>query len=205
MVNKQMAKSGYRKRRELRFYKKEIHLPKGLFRNIIEYILIILITAFIAYVAVRFLGKKTAVVGNSMEPCLESSQEVVVDRLITVIKNPARGEVIAFLPKGNEKTHYYIKRVIGLPGETIQIKGGRVYIDGTLYDDPYGEDMIMDPGLAANEFVLGDEEFFVLGDNRNYSEDSRSGNIGAVKKEDIYGKVWYKKKTANSKGGFVKR
>ena len=97
---------------------------------------------------------KTAVVGNSMEPCLESSQEVVVDRLITVIKNPARGEVIAFLPKGNEKTHYYIKRVIGLPGETIQIKGGRVYIDGTLYDDPYGEDMIMDPGIAANEFVL---------------------------------------------------
>ena len=65
--------------------------------------------------------------------------------------------------------------------------------------------MIMDPGIAANEFVLGDEEFFVLGDNRNYSEDSRSGNIGAVKKEDIYGKVWYKKKTANSKGGFVKR
>lgn len=200
-----MAKSNYRKRRDLQFYKKEIHLPKGLFRNIIEYILIILITAFIAYVSVLFLGMKTAVIGNSMEPVLYNSQEVMVDRLITVIKNPSRGDVIAFLPKGNEKTHYYIKRVIGLPGETVQIKGGRVYIDGSLYDDPYGNDMIMEPGIAENEFVLGDEEFFVLGDNRNYSEDSRSGNIGAVKKEDIYGKVWYRKKCDAAKGGFVKK
>ena len=200
-----MSDVGFRKKRGLRFYKKQIKVPKGLFRNIIEYILIVLITAFIAYVAVSFLGMKTVVVGSSMEPFLYNSQEVVVDRLITVIANPSRGDVIAFLPKGNDKTHYYIKRVIGLPGETIQIKGGRVYIDNALYDDPYGEDMIIDPGLAENEFVLGDEEFFVLGDNRNYSEDSRSGNIGAVKKEDIYGKVWYKKKFADMKGGFVKK
>ena len=200
-----MSDVGFRKKRGLRFYKKQIHVPKGLFRNIIEYILIVRITAFMAYVAVSFLGMKTVVVGSSMEPSLYNSQEVIVNRLITVIANPSRGDVIAFLPKGNDKTHYYIKRVIGLPGETIQIKGGRVYIDSALYDDPYAEDMIIDPGLAENEFVLGDEEFFVLGDNRNYSEDSRSGNIGAVKKEDIYGKVWYKKKFADIKGGFVKK
>ncbi len=200
-----MADIGFRKKRGLKFYQKKIQIKKGLFRNIIEYILIILITAFIAYVLVRFLGMKTVVVGSSMEPVLHNSQEVFVDRLITVIRNPSRGDVIAFLPKGNDKTHYYIKRVIGLPGETIQIKGGRVYIDGRLYDDPYGDDMIMDPGLAANEFVLEAEEFFVLGDNRNSSEDSRSGNIGAVKKEDIYGKVWYKKKFVDQKGGFLKK
>ena len=200
-----MARSGYRRKRELRFYKKQIHIKKGLIRNIVECIVIVLITAFIAYVAVSFLGMKTVVVGNSMEPVLLNSEEVVLDRLITVIANPKRGDVIAFLPKGNEKAHYYIKRVIGLPGEKIQIKGGRVYIDGALYDDEYGNDMIADPGLAENEFILGDEEFFVLGDNRNYSEDSRSGNIGAVKKENIYGKVWYKKKSAYQKGGFVKR
>lgn len=200
-----MADVGFRKKRGLRFYKKQIHVPKGLFRNITEYILIILITAFMAYVGVSFLGMKTVVVGSSMEPSLHNSQEVVVNRLITVIANPSRGDVIAFLPKGNDKTHYYIKRVIGLPGETVQIKDGRIYIDGALYDDPYGEELIADPGLAENEFILGDEEFFVLGDNRNYSEDSRSGNIGAVKKEDIYGKVWYKKKFAGTKGGFVKK
>ena len=200
-----MADFSFRKKRGLNFYKKQIHIKKGLVFNIFEILLIVLITAFIAFAVIYFFGMKTAVVGSSMEPSFYNAQEVVINRLITVIANPKRGDVIAFLPNGNEKTHYYIKRVIGLPGEKVQIKGGRVYIDGILLDDEYGNDLMMDAGIAENEFVLEDEEFFVLGDNRNYSEDSRSGNIGAVKKEYIYGKVWYKKKFGEIKGGFVKR
>ena len=159
--------------------------------------------AFVAFVVVRFFGIKTVVVGNSMEPVLKNNEEVYLDRMIYVISGPKRGDVSAFLPKGNDKTHYYIKRVVGLPGETVQIKSGKVYIDGALINDEYGIAAIKDPGIAANEFVLEAEEYFVLGDNRNSSEDSRSGDIGAVKKEDIYGKVWYKKKIDDRKGGFL--
>ena len=193
-----------RKKKGLSFYRKQIKIKKGLISGILEYVLIVLIVAFIAFVVVRFFGIKTIVVGNSMEPVLKNNGEVFLDRMIYVISGPKRGDVIAFLPKGNDKTHYYIKRVIGLPGETVQIKNGRVYIDGTILSEDYGIAPIKDAGLAQNEFLLGPEEYFVLGDNRNSSEDSRSGNIGAVEKKDIYGKVWFKKKIDDRKAGFVK-
>lgn len=194
-----------RRKRGLQFYRKKIKIKKGIFGNIIEYVFIVLICAFIAFVVARFFGQKTVVVGNSMEPVLYHAEEVYLDKIIYSISSPKRGDVIAFLPKGNEKTHYYIKRVIGLPKETVQIKDGKIYIDGAVYEDGYGNERIDDPGLAANEFVLEDDEFFVLGDNRNSSEDSRSGNIGAVKREEIQGRVWYKKKSENRKGGAIKR
>ena len=198
-----MSEFSFRKKRGLSFYRKQIKIKKGLISNILECILIAAIMAFVAFVVVRFFGIKTVVVGNSMEPVLKNNEEVYLDRMIYVISGPKRGDVIAFLPKGNDKTHYYIKRVVGLPGETVQIKNGKVYIDGALINDEYGIAAIKDPGIAANEFVLEAEEYFVLGDNRNSSEDSRSGDIGAVKKEDIYGKVWYKKKIDDRKGGFL--
>ena len=193
-----------RKKKGLSFYRKQIKIKKGLISGILEYVLIVLIVAFIAFVVVRFFGIKTIVVGNSMEPVLKNNSEVFLDRMIYVISGPKRGDVIAFLPKGNDKTHYYIKRVIALPGETVQIKNGKVYIDGTILSEDYGIAPIKDAGLAQNEFLLGPEEYFVLGDNRNSSEDSRSGNIGAVEKKDIYGKVWFKKKIDERKAGFVK-
>ena len=200
-----MSDFSFRKKKGLSFYRKKIKIKKGLFGTVFECILIAAIVAFVAFVLVWVFGIRTAVVGNSMEPVLHNTEEVYLDRLIYVITAPKRGDIIAFLPKGNEKTHYYIKRVIAVPGETIQIKGGQIYIDGAVYDDPYGTETVKDPGLAANEFTLGDDEFFVLGDNRNNSEDSRSGNIGAVNRKDVYGKVWYKKKIGDTKGGFVRK
>ena len=198
-----MSEFSFRKKRGLSFYRKQIKIKKGLISNILECVLIALIMAFVAFVVVRFFGIKTVVVGNSMEPVLKNNQEVFLDRMIYVVSGPKRGDVIAFLPKGNDKTHYYVKRVLGLPGETVQIKNGKIYIDGAILSEEYGIATIKEAGIAANEFVLGPEEYFVLGDNRNSSEDSRSGNIGAVKKEDIYGKVWYKKKIDDRKGGFL--
>ena len=111
---------------------------------------------------------------------------------------------MAFLPNGNKNSHYYLKRVVGLPGETIQIIGGYVYIGGELLEEDESFDKIADPGMAENEVVLGSDEYFVLGDNRNNSEDSRSGNIGAVKKETIAGKVWFHLSCEEEGMGLVK-
>ena len=100
-------------------------------------------------------------------------------------------DVIVFLPNGNEKSHYYVRRVIACPGDTVQIKNGKVYINGELYKEDIVSASIEDPGVAADEVKLGDDEYFVLGDNRNSSEDSRMANIGNVKKDYIIGKAWF--------------
>ena len=135
---------------------------------------------------------RTNVIGNSMEPGLYSGQHIMINRLVYNISMPKRGDVVAFVPNGNEDTHISVKRIIGLPGETVQIKDGYVYIDGVLLDEQGAYDKIADPGLLLNEVTLEDDQFIVLGDNRNFSEDSRSGNIGIVKSSFFVGKVWFK-------------
>ena len=138
-----------------------------------------------------------------MEPALYNGQEILINRFIYRLSSPKRGDVVVFLPNGNQNTHYYVKRIIALPGETIQIIGGRVYIDGELLEEDENLHKMMDPGIAENEITLGNEEYFVLGDNRNSSEDSRSGNIGAVPKSTIVGKAWFHFKCEESEMGFV--
>ena len=109
---------------------------------------------------------------------------------------------MVFLPNGNSNTHYYVKRVIALPGDTVQIKNGSLYVNGLLYK--YVEyDKIEDAGITENPITLGNNEYFTLGDNINNSEDSRSGNIGAVKKDNIIGKVWFHLAAGDSPIGFM--
>lgn len=130
-------------------------------------------------------------IGDSMEPVLHNGQEILMNRILYRISTPKRGDVIVFLPNGNKNSHYYVKRVVGLPGETVQIREGSVYIDGVLLSEGEQFDKMIDAGIAQNELLLASDEFFVLGDNRNSSEDSRSGNIGAVRKDTIIGKAWF--------------
>ena len=99
--------------------------------------------------------------------------------------------MIVFKPDGNEDLHVYMKRIVGLPGETIQIKDGKLYIDGKELEEEYKTTVIEDAGVAAEEIKLKKDEYFVLGDNRMASEDSRSQKVGNVKKTDIEGKVWF--------------
>lgn len=169
--------------------KKKINIP--IVKEIIIWISEIALVLGIAFVVVFYVGLRTSVVGQSMAPALENGEEILINRFIYSISKPKPNDVVVFLPNGNEKSHYYVKRVIGVPGDTVQIKDGAVYVNGELFEEAVETASIINPELAAEEIVLGEDEYFVLGDNRNNSEDSRYANIGNVKKEYIIGKAWF--------------
>ncbi len=190
------------RKKGLTFYEKEKKINKSTIHEILSTLFYCGVAVFLAFVLVFSVGMKISMVGVSMEPALYNGQEVLVNRFIYKITSPKRGDVIAFLPNGNQNSHYYLKRIVGLPGESVQIIDGYVYINGErLPEDEY--DKMADYGIAENEIQLGSDEYFVLGDNRNMSEDSRSGNIGAVKKDTIAGKAWFHLSCDEEGTGFV--
>ena len=188
----------------LSFYEKKKKISKATIKEILSMIFYIFVAILLAFVIVYSVGMKTSAIGVSMEPVLYNGQEVLINRLSYRFSSPKRGDIIAFLPNGNQNSHYYLKRVVGLPGETIQIVGGYVTIDGVPLEEDEAYDKIADAGIADAEVLLGNDEFFVLGDNRNNSEDSRSGNIGPVSKKTIAGKVWFHLSCKEDGIGFVK-
>lgn len=163
----------------------------------------IMATILVAFVLVYSIGMKTSVIGVSMEPTLYNGQSILVNRLIYNLFSPKNGDIVIFFPNGNQNAHYYVKRVVAVPGETVQIRDGKLYVNGVIYEE-VEYDKIADAGIVDNELVLEEDEFFLLGDNINNSEDSRSGNIGAVKRENILGKVWFHMAAVDSGIGFMK-
>ena len=189
----------------LSFYKKKKKLSANTIREIWSWIFGVFLSLFLAFVLVWSVGMKTSVIGESMETSLYNGQEILINRFIYTISSPKRGDVIVFLPNGNQNSHYYVKRVVGLPGETIQIVDGFVYVNGKqILEDEKTFDKMADAGIAANEVVLGKDEYFMLGDNRNNSEDSRAANIGPVKKDTIIGQAWFHMASQNSGMKFIK-
>lgn len=191
------------KRKGLTFYQKKKKLNSKVIKDVLEMIVGGVVAIFLAFVIVFSVGMRTSVVGDSMEPALYNGQEILMNRVVYKLSSPKRGDVVIFLPNGNENSHYYVKRVVGLPGETIQIRDGSVYIDGVLLDEDENFDKMIDAGIAQNELMLAVDEYFVLGDNRNSSEDSRSGNIGAVKKDNIIGKAWFHMSAGDESMGLI--
>ena len=163
------------------------------YREIINWVLQIAGVLLLALLLVKGFGNRTGMVGSSMEPTINSSQQVLVNRFTYLVGHPDAGDVVTFLPNGNEKSHYYIRRVAAVPGDRLVITQGILYINDVAYNDPEeGDALIEYSGMAEDEITLSEDEYFLLGDNVNNSEDSRYANIGIVKESDIKGRVWFR-------------
>ena len=182
---------GRRRRSSLNFGRTRRKFNVEKFKDTATWVLQISAVVFLAYVCVSWFGVRSNVVGQAMADTLNNGDQVLINKFVYLVSSPKSGDVIVFLPNGNERSHYYIRRVIGVPGDKIQIKDGAVYINGTLYDEKIEVASMEDAGIAAEEMILGENEYFVLGDNRNNSEDSRYANIGNIKDEYIVGQAWY--------------
>lgn len=180
-----------RKKWKLYFRKKYGSLKQDRIKKIVEWVTEILVVCILAWMLVSFFGQRVSNAGDSMSPVLKNGDIVLINRIVYDARKPKRGEIIAFRPNGNENAHYCIKRVVGLPGETVQIKDGKIYIDGKKREEDLHTSKIDFAGIAENPIKLGETEYFVLGDNSAGSDDSRLADIGNVKREDIGGKVWF--------------
>lgn len=159
-------------------------------RDCLNWILYLLVLVLVTVLLISYVGQRTRVIGSSMENMLSDGDNLIVDKISYRFKEPERFDIIVFPYEYQENT-FYIKRVIGLPGETVQIaENGDIFIDGRELLEFYGREVIQDPGLAAEPVTLGDDEYFVLGDNRNDSSDSRMPDVGNIAREDIIGKAW---------------
>ncbi len=180
-------------RREKRATRKRQKEKKSILeqvKGILLWIFEIAVVVLIAFVLVLFFGQIRTNTGQSMEVTLSDGDHVLIDTFSYRIGTPKRNDIIAFKPNGSNTSHTYMKRVIGLPGETIQIRDGMIYINGKVYLEKTDYPAITNPGLASEEITLGVTEYFVLGDNRNNSEDSRYADIGLVDADYIEGRVW---------------
>ena len=162
---------------------------KKIIKEIIVWLLLIVLTITASYFITTNIFVKTAVAGVSMEPTLMEGQVVIVNKIEYYLKSPRRNDVIVYKQSNREHSYYEIKRVIGLPGETVKIKNGTIYINDEVLKEKVKTETIENAGLAEEGIKLDDNEYFVLGDNRNDSEDSRFASVGNVLKNEILGKA----------------
>ena len=159
-------------------------------RTILGYILYILVIIGLTWMIVTFVGQRTRVSGQSMETTLQDGDNLIVDKISYRFHDPSRYDIIVFPYKYEENT-FYIKRIIGLPGEIVQVKDGYTYINGKkLTSDIYGREVMDEPGIAEEPIKLGSDEYFVLGDNRNHSQDRRDPYVGVLKRSDLLGRAF---------------
>ena len=179
-----------RKRRRYGARRKEKKINMHVISEILMWVFQIAVVLAFAFVIVYYVGEQISNIGDSMSPALENGDVVLVNRFIYKVKSPQMGDLIVFKPNGNENSHYYIKRVVAGPGDTVQIKEGFLYVNDELVTDlPVGK--ISNAGMAEEHVSVEKDTYFVIGDNPNSSEDSRYADIGNVNLKDIEGKPWY--------------
>jgi len=159
-------------------------------REVLSTSLYLLVVLVLTFLVVTYVGQRTKVMGSSMFPTLNDGDNLIVDKISYRFSEPERFDIIVFPFRYAEKT-YYIKRIIGLPGETVFIdEEGNIFINDILLEESYGYEVITDPGRAFEPITLGDDEYFVLGDNRNNSSDSRDPVVGNIHRDEFIGKAW---------------
>ena len=158
--------------------------------EVLRLILYLLVLFTVTILFIRFVMQRTDVSGNSMLPTLEDGNSLLVDKISYRFRDPQRFDIVVFPFTQSEET-FFIKRVIGLPGETVQItEDGKIWINGVQLEEHYGMEVIRDPGRAIEPVVLGEDEYFVMGDNRNNSLDSRRIEVGNIHADELIGRAW---------------
>lgn len=177
-------------RSELKFGKETKRHNFDWIPAVLKWMLQIAAVCLLAFIFVWYFGHKVSCVGDSMKPAVQHGDIVLVNRFQYDVRMPKRGEVVVYKPKGNPQFHSSIKRVIGIPGDTVRITDGKLYVNDSEVKEDYIPKEIKNPGLAAKEILLKENEFFVLGDNAKGSEDSRMATIGNIKRSEIIGRAW---------------
>ncbi|MBQ7839309.1 MAG: signal peptidase I [Lachnospiraceae bacterium] len=163
---------------------------KEVIKEIFSTVLYILVVLGATWLVITFVGQRTQVSGASMEPTLSNNDNLIVDKISYRFNDPERFDIIVF-PFRYEENTYYIKRIIGMPGETVYIdEMGNIYINDELLVESYGREVMVSAGRAGEPITLGADEYFVLGDNRNNSSDSRDPSVGNIHRSEIIGKAW---------------
>ena len=176
-----MGRNNYGKRAE----KSKLSVLKEIF----GFLIYVAVVVGITFLIITFVGQRTYVSGSSMENTLSDGDNLIVDKITYRFTDPQRFDIIVFPFQYGEKV-YYIKRIIGLPGETIRVQDGEIYVDGEILKESYGREVMRSSGIAEDPIVLGEDEYFVLGDNRNDSMDSRDPSVGLIKRDHIIGRAW---------------
>ncbi len=183
--------------------KLETRLEDQKLRGILTWIFEIAVALVFAGLVGIFMFQSVTIQESAMEPTLSVGDRFFVNRVVYKFSSPKRGDLIVFKTSGSDDAALHISRVIGLPGETIQISDGKVLINGEVYEENGNFPDISNGGLAADSVSLESGEYFVLGDNRNNSEDSRYGDIGNINRKYIVGKLWFTI-SPREKTGFLK-
>lgn len=175
---------------ETEIVKTEENKMKSVLKEILSISIYLLLVFCAAYLIVTYVGQRTQVSGSSMETTLSDGDHLIVDKISYRFDAPERFDIIVF-PFQYDTDTYYIKRIIGMPGETVQIdESGNIYIDGEVLEESYGREVIQSPGRASDPIQLGEDEYFVMGDNRNNSSDSRDPSVGNIHRRDIIGRAF---------------
>ena len=166
-------------------------------KEFLRFLAAMAVVILLAWLIVRFALKKVSVIGSAMETTLYNGEDVIVNKTSYLVLKPGRGAVIAFYPEQKEgeesvqdDSSVLIRRIIGLPGEKIQIKEGKIYVDGEIIEEKYDFGTMISAGVANSEIQLAEDEYFVLSDNRNDMDDSRSASFTKVKRENMIGRVF---------------
>lgn len=176
-------------------------LKKRIISALLEISLYVVIAVVCIFVVPKYVVQRTEVSGPSMENTLHNKDNILVEKISYRFGDPKRFDIIVFYhfddPEIRDKEDascydFYVKRIIGLPGETVQIVDDTIYINGEPLEEHYGKDPITESGIADEPFTLDEDEYFVLGDNRKVSQDSRYEAVGNIAREDIVGKAWFR-------------